>query len=276
MRRQNSKYKSRPIFRRKFSRGSAAGPAYACLMLGTIGCAASQRTAQVWTPPSRVTWQEIGAASGASLQDGFQIVTSGPTRGIFPAAVGVTRIAVRDNQPAGTSSDGRTLLARDPRNEFLRWNSTFDNLMAISEVFPIDQRNLGGAPAEPVAVLAAVRAFDARLGLIYAFNEISEAEAEMFGVLYDAKLVQPIALLHARAASALTPEQRQSYRANLWENDARALVRDKFEHNLRSCVRELVAADEPAEVIAPEGWAPVPAAIPPAWPPLGTPMPANP
>lgn len=230
----------------------------------------------MWTPSPRVTWQEIGAESGAAVQDGFQIVTSGTTRGVFPAAVGVTRIAVRDQQPSTNASEVRTLLARDPRNEFLRWNSSFDSLMAVSEVFPIDQRNLGGAPAEPGAVLAAVRAFDARLGLIYAFNELSESEAEMFGVLYDAKLSQPMALLHARATSTLTPEERQSRRANLWETDARALVRDKFEHNLRSCVRQLVAADEPAEVVAPEGWAPVPAAIPPAWPPLGSPVQTNP
>lgn len=246
-----------------------------CLIIGTSGCASSQakKQASVWTPPPRVTWEEIGAGPGATVQDGFQIVTSGRTKGVFPSAVGVTRIAVRDDANAIDADDGRTVLKRDPRNEFLRWNSTFDNLMAVSEVFPIDQRDLGGAPAEPPAVLAAVRAFDARLGLIYAFNEVSESEAEMFGVLYDAKLSQPLGLIHAHAASTLTPEERQSYRVNLWETDARALVRDKFERNLRLCVRQLVAADEPADVVAPEGWAPVPAALPTAWPPMGAPMP---
>lgn len=247
-----------------------------CLITGPIGCASSaaSKQAALWAPPPRVTWQEIGAGSTATVQDGFQIVTSGPTRGIFPSAVGVTRIAVRDEaEPTQYESAGRTVLKRDPRNEFLRWNSTFDHLMAVSEVFPIDQRDLGGAPAEPAAVLAAVRAFDARLGLIYAFNELSECEAEMFGVLYDANLAQPLGLIHARAASALTPEERQKYRVNLWETDARALVRDKFEKNLRQCVRQLVAADEPAEVVAPEGWAPMPPVMPTAWPPLGSPMP---
>lgn len=256
---------------------SKRSPVAVGLLLAAVhivaGCASAsaRKTSPVWTPPPRVSWQEIGAEPASSVQDGFQIVTSGPTRGVFPAAIGVTRIAVRDETNA-VPPEKRTILAPDPRNEFLRWNSTFDNLMAISEVFPIAQRDLGGALAEPPAVLAAVRALDARLGLIYAFNELSESQAEMFGVLYDAQSAQPMALLHARAASTLTAEERQSRRANLWETDARALVRDQFERHLRSCMRELVRADEPAEVVAPEGWSPMPAAIPPQWPPLSSPM----
>lgn len=244
-----------------------------CLNSVIAGCAPARARNQVWTPAPRVTWQELGNQPPSSLENGFHISAAGPTRGLFPTPVAVTRVAVADAANGRAPVVGRTVLQRDPRNEFLRWNSTFDYLMAVSEVFPIEQRDLGGAPAETPAILAAARAFKARLGLVYAFNELTESEAEMFGVLYDAVAARPLAQIHARAQSTMTPRERQSRRANLWETDARALVREQFERHLRSCMRELILADEPAEVVAPEGWRPIPPTLPPAWPPLASPAP---
>jgi len=140
--------------------------------------------------------------------------------------------------------------------------------MAISEVFPIRGRDLGGGEADPEQILAAFTALHARLGLIYAMNELSRTESEMFGVLYDTKSAQPIASFHVQAVSVLPPEnERCREPVDLWETDSRALVRARFERLVHTCIRELILQDEPETVEPPKGWTPASPTLPAEWPP---------
>ncbi|MBU0717699.1 MAG: hypothetical protein KJ749_05570 [Planctomycetes bacterium] len=230
------------------------------LCLGVmLGCASRQK-ADVWKPPPRVDWFDILTVPFEPMHDGYVLVMSEPTAGLFPASIGVTRLVVERNLA------GEVLfvkyLARDPRNEFLRWNSAFDDQMAISEVFPIDERDLGGAPADPAQVLAAFHALHARVGLVYAVNELSESETEMLGALYDVAAAEPLAVIRARASSVVLPDGAQEP-VDLWKSDSRALVRAEFEAYVYECIRELIARDTPAVVESPNAWKP----DRPIWPP---------
>lgn len=221
---------------------------------------------EAWKPRPIVDWNNISAQPVERLYDEYRIVVPLPTQGLFPANIAVTRVAI------GVIDDALQavgpMIHKDPRNEFLQWNSAFDNQMAVSEVFPIDQFDMGGGIAEPSQIVAAFKALDARLGLLYAMNELSSSETEMLGTLYDTQTAQPIAYIHAQAVSIVSPEdKKQKKPVDLWETDSKALVRRKFERMVYGCIYELITQDQPAAIETPVGWTPVLPVRPMEWPP---------
>lgn len=227
----------------------AAGAAAA--VIATPGCSQKQ-VVEPWSPKPLVDWRHVAIGDARPPENGCIILAPGPTQGLFPTDVAVTRVAkvVVDNGVEATQ------LYADPRNEFLRWNSVFDDQWAISEVFPLQQRDLAGGEAEPAAILAASRGLDADMSLIYAVNELAANETEMFGVLYQTDGGRPLAAIHARATSAPCspecPEADDPYHA--WVTDSRVLVRDRFAEFAHDCMRQLVLHDQPVSVPAPAGW----------------------
>ena len=238
--------------------------AMAAVLMG--GCADKKQQVEVWQPKPLVQWADIATQPVPLPSDDYAILDSEPTHGLFPAAMSISRIAVEENP--GEYPDATPYLLRDPRNEVLQWNSAFDDQMAISEVFPIAKRDLGGARAHPEQVLAAMHALGAQVGLIYGMNELSETETEMIGTLYETATAMPIASFHAHAESVPPPEDRKERKAqDPWESDSKALVRARFEELVHDCVRRLIGRDLPAEVKAPEGWIPAGPIRPVLWPP---------
>lgn len=230
-----------------------------------VGCASKKKTEEIWVPSPRVHWEDLSQRSIDAPTNQNRILTAEATKGMFPASMAVTRLSIHE---VAEMQSREPVLVTDPRNEFLQWNSSLDDKMAVSEVFPIFPRDLGGNPANPDQILAAFRALDARLGLIYAVNELSPTETEAFGVLYDVKAAAPIAAIHAKAESILIPEtEKEPTKFDLWKTDSRALARAKFEDSLRQCVRDLISRDQPTELESAEGWKRLSPTRPVEWPP---------
>ncbi|MFQ5461676.1 MAG: hypothetical protein ACE5E5_03515 [Phycisphaerae bacterium] len=243
------------------------------LGLSSLGCAHARQEKDPWSPKPLVYWGQLSTQPLTYPLDGFVIVIEEPTRGLFPASLAVGRLGL-DTDDAGHPTVFSPQLVRDPRNEFLQWNTAFDNQMAISEVFPIAQRDLGGGAGEPTQLLAAMRALGGRIGLIYAVNELSDHETEMLGALYQTEGFRPLATIHAVAQSVVPPDQEAQHKPrlhapeeDLFETDSKALVRKRFEDHVYACVRELIIHDEPAEVESPKGWVPDGPLLPAEWPP---------
>ncbi len=241
-----------------------AAPIAAIAAVLLSGCA--EKRVEVWTPKPLVQWHSVTTQPAELPTNAYRILTPGPTCGLFPAAISVSRVAVEAGDE--TTTEGTPYLLRDPRNESLQWNSAFDDQMAISEVFPIAEQDLGGADAAPEQILAAMHALGARIGLIYAMNELSEMETAMIGALYETATGSPIATFHAQAVSIVPPEgKRKRDPDDLWDSDSKALVRAHFERIVHACVRELIANDQPAEIETPDGWTPAGPIRPVTWPP---------
>ncbi|MFQ5592426.1 MAG: hypothetical protein ACE5HE_14805 [Phycisphaerae bacterium] len=219
---------------------------------------------RAWAPPPQIQWADLLTEPTQEIEDAYRILPPKPTKGLFPAAIGVTRVAV-EADPADTSPR-RLCLTRDPRNEFLMWNSAFDDQMAVSEVFPIAERDLGGAETDAAQIISANRALKARIALVYAVNESSETKTEMLGALYDTYTAHPLAVLHAQAESVVPPKDAPGP-DDLWTTDSKALVRAKFERLVYACIRELIVRDQPPDVETPTGWTPEGPVMPVEWPP---------
>ncbi len=244
--------------------------ALAALTVPVLLTACAGKRKNEWVPRPRVHWEDLSTAAVARVEEGYQIQVPTPTRGVFPASLGITRLAVEETSPPRAPSGRRRTLLTDPRNEFLHWNRTLDDLLAVSEVFPVSQTDLGGGPADPEQIIAAFHALHARLGLVYAVNELSPTKAEMIGVLYDTQTQKPMAAIRATAESVEGPPAPLSLKKterDAWTSDARALVRRRFQQYVHACMRELILQDELERVSVPEGWIPAEPARPVVWPP---------
>jgi hypothetical protein len=239
-----------------------AGVAVVAMFLGA-GCASSHKE-QPWTAPPRVEWTDLHAAPIEPQAHGYVSLDAGASTGRFPSAIAVSRVAVRHSPE--TPSPRETYLPGKPKNEFLMWNSALDDQMAVSEVFPIAQRDLGGGSAVPAQIASAGAALGARLALIYAVNELSPTQTEIIGVLYETGTLTGIAAFHAQAES-LPPLEDDSSPTDAWRLDSQARVRDEFEQIVHRCLRDLIASDRPVRVDVPEGWTPAGPTEPVIWPP---------
>lgn len=228
------------------------------------GCAQT-KDVEVWAPPTNVRWTDIAMTEERPPVNGYVRLGDSSSVGRFPSSVAVTRLSIQGSDTE--SGIRRPYIAPKPKNEFLMWNSAFDEQMAVSEVFPIAQRDLGGGKAVPRQIVAAFRALHAKLGLVYATNYLTETETEMIGVLYETDTVTPLAIFHARASSIPVAKEKRKEPVNLWKHDSRALVRSKFETLVCTCMRELVLADTPEKVDVPAGWVPAMPSYPVEWPP---------
>ncbi|MDO8631831.1 MAG: hypothetical protein Q7R41_15195 [Phycisphaerales bacterium] len=241
----------------------------ACVVVAfSWGCTNSKKPEIVWTARPAVDWSRIASEPVPELHNEYRILEPQPTVGLFPANLAVTRVAVEEAE--GDESKREPTLFADPRNEFLQWNRAFDDQMALSEVFPINHRDLGGGEAEPAQILAAFRALDARLGLIYAVNELSPTESEIIGALYDSSASQQVAAFHAHAVSIQPSEEvkdKDKKKPDLWETDSHALVRAKFEKLVYAALRNLIIHDQPSRTEPPAGWTPAGPIRPVEWPP---------
>lgn len=238
--------------------------AVSILVLGITGCA-SKKEEVTWVPKPHVPWEDVVVERGSEPRQGFELHTGGPTTGLFPARISVVRLARSEDCMKSEVQDAE--LFRDPRNEFLQWNTAFDDQMAISEVFPIARRDLGGGPALPPQILSAMHALGGSIGLIYAVNEIEQNETEMFGALYDTRSMTQLASMRAVAESVVFEEDEEPEEKNLFATDSKALVRNEFERLVYLAMRELILNDQPAEVESPEGWIPDRPMVPAIWPP---------
>lgn len=241
------------------------------------GCAGPKEPA--WTARPQVCWADVSTQEFPPVVNGYRILQPLGSAGRFPANVAVSRLSIR-YEPAILDQAGaesayivvktrevrRPYLSKKPKNEFLAWNSTFDDQMAVSELFPIAQRDLGGGPADPLQIIAAFKALKAKLGIIYAVNEKSADRTEMLGVLYETQTALPLAAFHAHAVS-ITPPEDEKKPIDLWRYDSKALVREKFERLVYACVHELILNDQPQRVDVPEGWIPERPVLPAEWPP---------
>lgn len=234
-------------------------------LAAAAGTGCTQPKEQPWVPQPRVARDHLCTTPLAFPEDGFTLVSDLPSNGRFPSALAVSRVAVRGDVSGGHQPGA--YIPSKPRNEYLQWNAAFDDQMALSEVFPIAQRDLGGGPAAPDQIVAACHALHARLALVYGINELSPTEAEMIGVLYETENAKPVATFHAFAKSVPPGPDQKPEQLDLWTHDARALVRQRFEQHVYDCVRTLIRQDTPTTEEVPAGWVPAAPIRAVEWPP---------
>ena len=257
-----------PRFRPGVIRLRAILTSSAILLTAFAGCQKKERFAPIPTFPV-VTWADLTGGQPVNVDNNYQLVVSDTTRGLFPTSVAVARFAASEE----TAGEGARLkLDMTPEVDFLAWNSVFDDFRSISEVFPMNAMALDGAAVSVRSLLHAAVALQAGMLLVYAENHSSEQDSEIRGVLYEAPSGRVLAVIHARGhvETPIAFDEQADRKVPLEDHlkrDTRLLTIRTFESTMRACLLALMANDEPAERVAPEGWIPDRQFEPLTWPP---------
>ncbi len=222
-------------------------------VVGLAGCASKQPVV-TWTPQAEVRWSDLVSRPVAPPNSGYRLASRPHDPGMFPASIAVARVAIVDDKDIELLEHPK--LIRNPKNEFLQWNTALDDQLAVSELFPIANWDLGGGPVSTAQILASFRALGAQLGLIYAMNRPTADDSELLGVLYDVRTNEPIALLRSEATSTVTNEEAEESKEPIdyWKTDSRALARAEFALHLHDCIRNLIVDDNPVPSAMPASW----------------------
>jgi hypothetical protein len=217
-----------------------------------------------------VEWKAISKASNGAAHDGYRVLVTGKTQGVFPVSMGVARVRGIE-QDAETARIQTLELDVTPQVDFLSWNSVLDDLRFVSEVFPLNPKAMDGAPVSVETILDAARALKARTCLIYAEVHDSVYESQVRGALYEVATGRQLASVHALAHvdNPIALDDEDDYEdlaAEREARDPRLVALRQFEQHFRDCLLYLSANDEQLEPVTPEGWVPE-NPDPAVWPP---------
>ena len=160
-----------------------------------------------------------------------------------------------------------------PEVDFLAWNSVFDDFRSISEVFPLNEMAMDGSDVSVISILDAAEALKAKLLLVYTEVFPTVHEAEIRGALYDVSSGRIMAVLHSDAyvehpVAMNARIDDHDLAEEIEQRDPRLIGVSKFEESARNCLLALMANDDPAEPVVPEGWVPDREIERLIWPPL--------
>lgn len=241
------------------------------MLVAATGVSGCQKKGFDFLPTSPVVeWKAISTTPNGTADDGYRVLISGKTQGVFPVSLGVARVRGVERE-VGVSRVEHLELDVKPPVDFLAWNSVFDDLRFVSEVFPLNPKAMDGAPASVATILDAAKALKARACLIYSEAHDSVYESQVRGALYEVATGRQLAAIHSTAHvdHPIALDDKDDYEdlaAEREARDPRLVALRRFEQHLRDCLLQLNANDEPAEPVTPEGW--VPTFVDPAtWPP---------
>lgn len=228
------------------------------LAAGMAGCDATKPAAK----RAIVRFDDVGVTGSAADVNTFARAETQTSIGRFPAGIGVARVCLEAEGPAGTPA-----LVLDPLSsaEAPYWNELFDSIDRIRELVLIDPQ---GVPQRYVTIpqlLASCRKQKGRLCLVYAQNDIADNASQVIGALYDADSGELVGT--AFAEEVVDPKEKRERPADRPDGDERHmdahwLAEQKFRQIVRDFVWELINRDR--EPGAPEEPATTPAIPAPA------------
>lgn len=229
-----------------------------------VGC--SNHDGDAYAPPSEAAgWSDLSPGTSVTSDEGYRLLVPQATEGLFPASIAVARVA------QAPYNGGQLVMTMKPEVDFLAWNSVFDDFRGVSEVFPLNEKDLDGGDVSADNLLAASEALKAGLLLLYTESQVRLDRCSLSGVLYDVRSRQALAAIHANSlvTDPIAPDERVARTASAnsrEERDPRLVAIDAFESHVRDCLRRLMTKDKSKNVGPVEGWIPTYTVEPLIWP----------
>jgi hypothetical protein len=165
------------------------------MVVPLVGCAAGPRACrQQLVGLEKLVGREVEVADGA-----YKLLADGSTRGRFPCSVAVAKFVQQDE--VGCCSKGHLSLVSLGRKGVVYWNELFDNVSAVSEVFPIESGHL---PTESVAaadVVAAAARLHAGLCVMVSDGCVAGTGRQAVAAVYDVPTGLPLVVAKSDAIS---------------------------------------------------------------------------
>jgi len=165
------------------------------MVVALAGCAVGPRPCrQHLVRLEKLVGREVEVADGA-----YRLLADVPSRGRFPCSVAVAKFARQGE--VGCGSQGHLVLASLGRKGVVYWNELFDNVSAVSEVFPIESRHLPTESVEAADVVAAAARLHAGLCVVLSDGCVAETGRQAVAAVYDATTGLPVVVAKSDVVS---------------------------------------------------------------------------
>ncbi len=201
--------------------------------------------------PANAGFSTVPDGATAARKNSYVTLVSGRTDGMFPRSLGVARVATPEYSPA--EFDSTPHLAMEPVNELSGWMSLFDDIWAVSEVFPITYPTRVDRRTSAETLVEYARSDGAGLCLIYEITTSREGDlsvVDVQGSLYDAESGAQLIEAHADArvrdqTEDQLPPPPPADRIDIDERhiDPLFIAQRRFRELMRDAVLELIARD---------------------------------
>lgn len=205
--------------------------------------------------PAPITSDDLGVPAGSLNVPGEHPLDTSMTKGRFPAGLSVARvIASRD-----VSGGDRGLCPDEiPIDRAAHWNQVMDTLPPVREVTLLHQLGIDPRGANREDFLLESTRINCNLCLLFGRSEDSQGDAELIGVLWDARASRPLSAFRV----PIVPDP--ALLAKCKEDDAEGIVRimreadASAEQELRAMVRDniwdMVKRDQIDTTTRPSPW----------------------
>lgn len=181
---------------------------------------------------------DLGIPNKAPSRIGAILLDAAPSVGRFPAGLCVVRVEALQ---CGADNHRDLRISQLPVQHAVYWNLLFDDLPSIREVVFLGNPGLDPRGYRWPELLASAAQHECSLCILYAEQDVTDADAEYFGVLWDTQAMQALATF--RIPVILPEEYVTSEKEDVDDEDEEmklALCEARFraEQDLRRTVRD--------------------------------------
>lgn len=183
---------------------------------------------------------DLGVSNKAPTRVGATILNTEPSVGRFPAGICVVRVEALQ---CGADKQRDLRISRLPAQHAVYWNLLFDDLPSIREVVFLGNPGLDPRGYRWPELLKSAARHECSLCILYAEQEVTDADAEYYGVLWDTQTMQALAIFRVPVIlpeDFVTSEQEEADNEEDEEEARIALCEARFraEQDLRRSVRD--------------------------------------
>jgi len=201
---------------------------------------------------------DLGVSSEASARVGAILLNAEPSVGRFPAGICVVRVEAL--QP-GADRQRDLRVSQLPAQHAVYWNLLFDDLPSIREVVFLGNPGLDPRGYRWLELLEAASQHECSLCVLYAEREVTDADAEYYGVLWDTQAVQalatfriPVILPEEYATSEQEDADDRDDDVKIAMREARFRAEQDFRRTVRDTLWDLAKRDGAVLTTQPNPW----------------------
>ncbi len=199
---------------------------------------------------------DLGVSNKTPSRVGATLLNTDTTVGRFPAGICVVRVEALQS---GVDRQRDLRISRLPAQHAVYWNLLFDDLPSIREVVFLGNPGLDPRGYRWPELLKSAARHECGLCILYAEQEVTDADAELYGVLWDTNTMQALASFRIPVilpVDFVVSEQEDvdAEEARLALSEARFRAEQDLRHTVRDTLWDLSKRDGAILTTQPNPW----------------------
>lgn len=235
---------------------------FAAVFIGlgvTSGCEKPEPPPVAYMGPTLAS-ADLGLAQPVDVEsNAFVILEAAASKGRFPAGLAVLRLD--QPNPLFVCDDHLFVAERGweistlKEEEACYWNGLLKTVPHARAVYVMDRRSIVSPDCDLEQVIQAVKRLNIELCLVYGPRMVPDDCAGFAGVIIDVQTGDHLAYVQSEAGIFdFEPPRPDRPKHDRSHQDVNYIAARRFEREVRNCILEMIARDQPAAATQPSPW----------------------